>query len=150
MVFDAARSRFEELDVLSVTAAGGDAFDVVLNTAPSVTLATGQFVSPWTELAPTIGATIEAYFDDLGPGEVIDLTDDDRAHRAFRHPRTSEQSPARAGSGVLVFLEDALGAVIADATLDYISSNAPPLPTDPADGPFLNVPQHWGVYPPTS
>lgn len=149
MIWDDNLGRLEELSVLSVILSAGNVFDVVLNSAPTATVAVNQLVSPFSKLAPTIGATVEEYFDSLGPGEVIDLSADERGHRAFRQPPPSEVFPARAGSGVLVFLEDAIGSVIADATLEQINVNSPPLPADPTDGPFLNVARHFSIYPPT-
>jgi len=146
MVWDPDTSRLEKLVVQSVTAAGGDAYDVVLATAPATTLAVGQYISPDNGRRGTMDVAIEAYFDSLGPGEVIDLDTDDRAHRAFRFPEALEQAPQRVGSGVLTYLRDALSAAIANETLESASPAVPILPTDPADGPDLMVAGHVGLY----
>jgi len=147
MVFDHATSRYEKLDVLSVILSAGDVFDVVLNAAPAVTLATGQWVSPDAGRRELLAETIEAYFDSLGPGEVVDLDADTRAHRAYRFPETSEDWPQRAGEAVTGWLHDALGAALADSNLETISATLPAVPADPADGPERLVLGKVGVYP---
>ena len=50
----------------------------------------------------------------------------------------------------MVYLEDVLGALVADGTLEQISGNAPPIPTDPTFGPYQNVSGSWGIYPTTN
>lgn len=135
MSWDIVSSRFYSLEVQSVTPAGGDVFDVVLSAAPPVTLENGTVISPDTELRDTIAEAIEAYYDSLGPGEVIDLTSDNRAHRAYRFPPPEERWPQEAGSGVLTYLHDALGAVLSNATLEYLNPSEPPLPSTPSLGP---------------
>ena len=105
---------------------------------------------PRVNSATVIAEAIEAYFDTLGPGEVIDLTDDDRAHRAMRQPLQSEEDPARAGAGVLTFLQEALQAALSDNALDSISSQVPTVPADAVLGPAYMVPGHVGFYPPST
>lgn len=149
MVWDASRSTFERLLTVSVTALGGGLFDVVLSGPPTTTLAVGQRISPYTDRAPLLDTTVEAYFDSLGPGEVVDLSSDLRAHRAFRTPKPAEEYPQRAGAGVLNYLRDVLAVGVGDMTLDACSVALPPLP--PADnlasGPRLVVAGHVAVSP---
>jgi hypothetical protein len=147
MVWNDAISRFEELHVASVTAAGGGLFDVSLSATPEKTLAVGDYISPATDVADTIGSTIEQYFDSLGPGEVIDLSSDLRRGRAFRFPKPNEEFPQRAGTGLLTFLEDALGVSLADSDQHSISTSLPAVPDDPATGPSLLVAGRVGIYP---
>lgn len=152
MALDPARSRFESLNVQSVTLDAGDVFDVVLAAAPSFTLVagsatTGTRLSPDVSRRELIAQTIEAYFDSLGPGELVDLSVDLRAHRAFRFPPPNEEFPQRAGTGVISRLQDALGASLADATLDEVSQSLPTLPADPVDEPNMLVADDLGIYP---
>lgn len=146
MVWEATRSRFVVLDVQSVTLSGGDVYDVVLAGPPDpskITLAVGQYVSPASAVYETLGKTIEAFFDSLGPGELLDVSTgstDPRAARAFRFPQPSDEYPQRAGGGVLTYLQDALGSSYTDGVLESVSVATPPLPTDPLLGPRMLVP----------
>lgn len=136
MAWDEATSRFEQLDVLSVTDNLNDTFAVVLSTAPTITLAVGSRISPYTDRAETIALALEAYFDALGPGEMIEATDV-RFARNARYPRPSQKWPARVGQALGSALSDALGGVAADAELTYSSATLPTLPADPLDGPSI-------------
>ncbi len=146
MAWDVALSRFEVLAVQSVTSAGGGHYSVTLAAAPTKALVVGDVISPETARAEPVATTVEAYFDSLGPGELV-ADDDPRAHRASRFPSTSDAYPTRAGTSVLTYLADALGAALADAVLASCSVSAPPLPTDLAEGPRLLVPGRVGIYP---
>lgn len=139
MVWHSDISRFEQLRVASVTFVSGIVYAVTLSAAPSKILALLDSISPWSALADVIDTTIESYFDSLGPGEVIDVTSDSRRGRAYRFPRASEEYPQRAGTGVLTYLDDALGTSLADSALPVISTSTAPLPADPALGPGLLV-----------
>lgn len=145
MVWNDATSRFETLAVQSVTKTAPNTYAVVLSGPPTKTLAVGDCVSPATARASLVATTIEAYFDALGPGELV-ASDDPRIHRAARFPSSAETYPSRAGSSVLTYLADAFGAALADSVLDSISVATPPLPTDPVDGPRLLVAGKVGVY----
>lgn len=147
MAWDPTAARFEDLDVASVTAAGGDTFTVVLTTAPTMTLATGIIISPDNGKRLALAEAYEAYFDSLGPGEVVDLSTDERAHRAFRSPRPNEEYPQRAGSGVGTYLRDSLGAAIADELPVFYGSQTPAVPAYPEAGPALMVTGELGIYP---
>ena len=146
MAWDATTSRWESLLVQSVTLNAGLIYDVVLSAAPAMTLTTGQYVSPDTKLRGLLSTTIEAYFDSLGPGEVVGSTDS-RYHRCARYPGTSEEYPPRVGSSVLTYLGDALGTTLADSVLDAGTTTIFSIPLDPTDGPSLNVAGKVGIYP---
>ncbi len=146
MVWNALTSTFESLSVQFVTDNGGSNYRVQLSAPPSKTLAIGDWISPDMLRRATLAAGAGEYFDSLGPGEVINLTTDDRAVRAFRNPQPSEEAPARAGQGILQYLSDALGAPVSDAALASISLSTPSLPTDPVNGPRLLTLGRFAVY----
>lgn len=147
MVWNEATSEFERLEVQIVEVTSPGVWDVVL-AAPSVaTIVSGMPVSPYTARHELIAATITAYFDSLGPGEVIDLEADNRAHRAYRFPEPSEELPQRAGQSVTNYLQDAMGSALADSGVLDQSITDPPLPADIADGPSYLVAGQIGVYP---
>ena len=147
MAWNATTSRYEKLNVTSVTLDVGDVFDVVLSAPPSFTLAIGTRISPDTARRDLIAETIEAYFDSLGPGELVDLTTDPRSHRAFRFPRPNEEFPQRAGSAIIARLQDALGSVLANAQQPEVTPTIPALPADPIDEPNMLVAGDVGIYP---
>lgn len=145
MVWNDATTRFERLLVSSVSGSAGT-YTVVLTSPPTKTLAVGDYISPYSARLDLLGTTIETYFDSLGPGEVIDLAADERAHRAFRFPQPNEELPQRAGASLLTYLLDALGGVAADATLVSMTPTTPSLPADPITGPSLLVAGRMGIY----
>jgi hypothetical protein len=147
MLWDQENSVFEKLSVLSVADIGSDTFTVTLSAAPTMTIATGQRLSPYTDRHETIADAIRDYFDQLGPGEVVDLDTDPRAHRAWRFPPMNERYAARAGQKIISHLIDALGDTASDASLDEISRNEPDLPGDLVDGPNIVTLGHVGLYP---
>lgn len=135
MVWNVATSRFERLQTLSVTPSGVNLYAVVLAAAPSITLAVGQYVSPYTQLADQIAETAEGYFDTLGPGEVIGPSDP-MIERSFRTPQPKEEWPFRGGAGITTYLADQLGSLVADQRFVSMSPyTSPPLPVDPITGP---------------
>lgn len=147
MVWDAATSLFVPLPVKLVTDLGAGVYAVEL-TGPtsSKTLVMGDWISPDMSRRAELTVGVNAYFDSLGPGEVIDLATDERSVRCFRNPVTSEAFPSRAGQSVLTFLGEALGAPVSDSTLASITLSTPSLPADPVDGPKLLVAGNFGVY----
>jgi hypothetical protein len=148
MLWDEAHSVFVDLDVLSVQETGSDIYTVILNTAPStMTIALGQRLSPYTDRQATISDAIQDYFDQLGPGELIDLTTDSRSNRCFRFPPMNERYSARAGQKIVSFLIDALGDTASDCSLDEISRNDPGLPGHIIDGPNIITLGHVNLFP---
>lgn len=135
MVWDVDSSRFETLAVASVNDLGAGVYRVVLAAPAAHLIALGDWISPATLQADALAESVEAYFDSLGPGEVINLSTDVLAPRAFRRPVPSEEYPARAGQSLITFISEALGSVQSDATLASISVTTPSLPSDPVDGP---------------
>jgi hypothetical protein len=133
MRWDEATSRFEELHVSSVSSLGASLYAVTLSVASSV--AVGDYISPDTSRRTTIAEAIEGYFDERGPGEVVDLDEDDRAHRAYRFPEPHEELPYRAGSTVTTRLGDALGLALADSELISASVTTPTVPATVITGP---------------
>lgn len=146
MVWDPETSSFERLSVLTVTDSGGGVYAVTLAQAPAKNLELGDWISPDMARRDTLATGLVAYFDGLGPGEVIDLDNDELAVRAFRNPVPSEEYPQRAGQSVLTLLSDALGSPLSDSTLASISLSTPSLPDDPVDGPNLIVAGKFAVY----
>ena len=158
MLFNREVSRFAggsselgtPLDVASITDAGGPGvrtFTIVLNSEPLMyddagaqrvtpVIAVGDRLSPYTDRATIVAETMEAYFDSLGPGEVVSPSDL-RAVRAARQPRPADKYPIRAGQALISYLIDALGGTAADAELTFISRNDPDLPTNITDGPNI-------------
>ena len=145
MAWNATASEFERLDVSTITDIGAGVYRIQLTTAPTFTLALGDWISPDAGRRATMAAGISAYFDSLGPGEVL-ATSDERYPRAFRNPVPSEEFPARAGQGLASYVGEALGATVADAQLASISVSTPSLPADPINGPSLLVVGKAAVY----
>jgi hypothetical protein len=147
MVWNVDISEFEALSVSSVTSIGGGIYQANLSAPPAVVIAIGDRVSPRIGRAVDVAAATVDYFDSLGPGELIDLETDDRAHRAHRFPVPSEAWPSRAGRGVLNFLSDALGPLLADSDIDPTFVGSPAIPTEPIFGPKLITCGRVGAYP---
>jgi hypothetical protein len=144
MLWDPDISRWEELSVSSVNISGSTA--TVVCTAPNRTMVTGDRVSPYTQRAPLIAEAVEAYFDALGPGELVNLVTDPRGARAYRFPPVAEEYPSRAGQSVITRVGDALGAALSDASLDDITETTPDLPSEISDGPNMITLQLLSVY----
>ena len=140
-------SRFIPMAVSNVALDSGQIYDVTLSSEPSQTIAVGDYVCPDTNRRDFINEAVNAYFDHLGPGEVVTLGVDPRAHRAYRHPKPSFQWPSEAGAAIIDWLGEALGSAMTDGTLVANSNPTPGRPTDPSDGPSLIVPGNIGVYP---
>jgi hypothetical protein len=146
MVWDVASSRFEILQVASVTDLGAGVYSVQLSQAPTHTIAVGDWISPATLQHQSLALATEAYFDSLGPGEVVNLSSDVLGARAFRRPIPSEEYPSRAGQSLITFIIEALGAVASDATLASNTISTPSLPTDPIDGPRRVTLGKFAIY----
>lgn len=146
MVWDVATSRFETLQVATVSDLGAGVYRVQLSQAPTHTMAVGDWISPATLQNAAIALATEAYFDSLGPGEVINLSTDVLGARAFRRPIPSEEFPSRAGQSLITFVVEALGAVASDATLASNTVSTPSLPADPVDGPHRVTLGKFAIY----
>lgn len=147
MVWDEARSEFVELAISSVEDLGSNVFRILLSAAPAtMTLAVNQIVSPLVPRHAIVSEALTDYFDELGPGDLFDVTTDPRGARGLRFPDVSEERPFRAGAVAATRVIEALGGSASDATLDSISLTEPSYPTDLTDGPNMLVPGTVGVY----
>lgn len=148
MVWDIPSSRFEVLAVNTITDLGGGVYHVLLSAPPNHTLAIGDYISPGMSQtqADVMAESVEAYFDSLGPGELIDLDNDPLAVRAFRRPVPTEEWPQRVGQQLFQYVSDGLGAAVTDGNVNVLTSPTPSLPGDPIDGPSLLTLGHFAVY----
>lgn len=149
MVWNKDKSRFANLDVASLTWSSPFALEVTLNAHPAdYTLQVGDVISAGNQRAQLIAESFEAYFDEIGPSELV-ASDDVRYVRARRFPRSDLEYPTRAGQGVIARLDDNLGGALADGELEYISQNDPTLPTEfeIIAGPNMLTLGHVGIYP---
>jgi hypothetical protein len=148
MVWDVPSSRWEVLSVLSVTDLGAGIYRALLAAPPAHTLTVGDYVSPGMSpgQADVLAESVEAYFDSLGPGELIDVSTDPLAVRAFRRPVPTEEWPQRAGQQLTQFVFDGVGAAITDASVTILGATVPSVPGDPIDGPSLLTLGKCAVY----
>lgn len=147
MVWDDETSRFEQLQVLSITKSG-TSVSITLSTEPThVTLTTGMRISPYTELKDLVSAGAEQYFDELGPGELFDVTTDPRGPRASRYPPRIEIYPSHAGQSILNRITDQLGPLAPDGHVVSMSYNEPDYPDDVINGPNMLTLGHLTIYP---
>ena len=146
MVWDVPTSAFIALTVTTVTDLGAGVYRVQLAAPPSGhTLALGDWVSPDMTRRDDLAAAVTAYFDSLGPGEVVGSLDE-RWSRAFRNPVPNEERPQRAGQSIVSTITEALGAPVGDAQLAAISVSTPSVPADPMSGPNLIVAGKFATY----
>lgn len=146
MVWNATTSLFERLYVTSVVAFGGGEYTVTLSQAATASLAVGSYISPDTERRDVIAEAVEEYFDNLGPGEVLDLTTSPLAERAYRFPEPTEEWSQRAGSGITTTLTDALGAALPNTEMISMSETVPDVPAYPSDGPSILTLGKLAIY----
>lgn len=146
MVWDVASSRFEALNVSSITSAGGNNYDVALFAAPNHFLAVGDWISPDMARRQKLGEAAESYFDSLGPGELVNLAMDVRADRAARFPDPAEEAPNKGGQAIVSMIADFLGYTLAAGSLYSMSQTAPPLPADVVLGPSKLTLGKFAVY----
>lgn len=146
MVWDDALSRFEKLNLDGDVVGASPTYTVTVSPTSKV-LAIGDYICPDTSRRDLIAETVEEYFDTLGTGEVVDIVNDPRGHRAFRFPKPAEEFPQRAGSSVLNNLTDALGSGLGDSSFEDASVVLPSIPADPTLGPSLIVAGKIGIYP---
>jgi hypothetical protein len=144
MAWDVATSRWTELAVASVTLSGSDVYDVVLSSPASIQ--SNQAVCAAHGRHSTLSQAIEAYFDSVGPGEVVNLSGDVRSDRAARFPSQQEEATAGVGTTIVSFLEDAFGASLMNAMPEF-SVLTPALPTTPIAGPHKLTLGRLRVFP---
>lgn len=147
MVWKKAASKWEKLAVQSVVELSPGEYEVTLAEAPSFTFDGDELFSPDTSRRAVIGKAVVDYFDSLGPGEVVDLATDPRAHRAQRFPSPADERVQSAGSGVSLFFVESLGAALSGAVYEFDGPD-PAVPGDPTFGPAQIVPGPVGLYPP--
>jgi len=156
MAWDATKSIFEKLDVLTITDLSGGEFHVTLDSAPAhVTLALNSVVSPYSPLAVAangedqglIAQAAQQYFDALGPGELFDISADPRGSRAYRWPQTNEEAQSEAGQSMITQFIDSLGNALSNAAVIFMSHNVPAYPVSLSEnGPSLLTLKDFGVY----
>lgn len=146
MIWDATRSMFEKLAVVSITPVSGN-YDVVLARAPESPLVAGAYISPYSARIASLNAGINGYFDSLGPGELVNLATDMRAARAFRRPTPAQENPYRLDTGLLDFIAEALGGQLpSGSSIAAASLYEPTIPTTASEGPNMLVPGKIAVY----
>lgn len=148
MVWRPLTSRFEKLNVQSVSFISGTEYAVVLSGPPDgAVLVLNDVICPYTPLLDAIAKGAESYFDSLGPGEMVDLATSPRARRAFRWPEPGDESPYEAGQTIVTSLVDALGGSLSGSQLSYITHTKPALPTDLSqEGPHMLTLNEFGAY----
>jgi uncharacterized phage protein gp47/JayE len=148
MVWKESTSEFIQMSIDTVTNLTPTTYNITLTQPTSgITIATGLRISPYTDREPTISDAIGDYFDGLGPGQLVNLSTDPRASRAYRYPPTNERYNSRAGQAIISTIIDALGEAASDASLEEISRNEPDLPGDIIDGPNIVTLGNVAVYP---
>lgn len=145
MVWRAGASSFERLNVKTVTPNAGN-FDVELAIAPSPSLGPGAWVSPYSPRLVALSAAVNAYFDSLGPGELVALDSDVRAGWAYRRPRPEVAAPYAVGSALLTYVSDALGGAVSSSRVESLSRTSPTIPVTASEGPRLLVAGKVAVY----
>ncbi len=149
MRWDDETSSFESLDVTEIeelTPSETGRYRVTLAAAPTRAIALGEWISPDMNRRETLASAVSEYFDGLGPGEVVNLSTDERASRAFRHPVPNEEYPYRAGQQIVSVISEALGSPLSDALLVSNTESEPDLPADIVDGPSMIVAGQFAVY----
>jgi baseplate J-like protein len=149
MVWRKATSGFEKLSVANVSSPSANQYTITLAAPISTSdLAIGDVLSPYTDRLAVAASAVQTHFDSLGPGEVINLATDLRAHRAYRYPRTSEEAPSKLTQSIVTTLIEVLGGTISFAELVQASLTAAPVPTSIASGPSLLTAGNIGIYDP--
>ncbi len=147
MWWNAATSKFVELDVSEVEQTGATTYKVTLATADD-DLTVFSVVSPMIARHAIVSAMVEEYFDELGPGDLFDVATDPRGSRCRRFPDTLDAFPSRAGGVLAVRIMEALGSSASDAVVPagFPTTAIPTYPTDVEDGPSLLTIDNVGVY----
>jgi hypothetical protein len=148
MIWNEALSEYEPLEVATVAHVAGTTYSVTLSQAASFTIASGMWISPEAGPAALIGQAVSDYFDSIGPGELVNLSFDERAHRAARFPAPSEEYSSRKTRTVLNYVGDALGPSLSDSDLlSTAGATSQSEPADPILPPLMFVCGNVGVYP---
>lgn len=148
MIWCEAKSKFERLNVQSVEDLGSHAFRVILSSKPKDTVIVyGDVVSPYMARHSIVTASIGTYFDELGPGDLFDVSTDPRGGRCVRFPRYAERRPCKIGQAIATRIIDDMGGSSADALVSYMPTTSPGYPASVSDGPRMLVPGKIGVYP---
>jgi hypothetical protein len=146
MLWNEAKTEWQALSVSSVQDLGGNAYRVLLSSPPNFTIAVNQFVSPDVARRAIVSATIQEYFDQLGPGELFDTSIDPRGGRCVRFPFATEERPYRAGAVIASRIIESLSGSSADGVLASMSATVPTYPTNLTLGPNMLVPGQVGIY----
>lgn len=144
MIWRETTSRFEALNVQSVEKVGSFTYEVTTTDTP--TIAVGDVISPRTDRNELIAQALESYFDELGTGDLFDLSADIRGARTVRFPLATEERPFRVGAVIATRAIEALGGLASDAVLGTISQTVPSFPTDLVAGPHLLTLGSVGIY----
>lgn len=148
MFWHSASSSFVELSLSSITDVGGNVYNVVLSEEPEQDIAANDIISPLIARHAIISAAVEEYFDELGPGDLFDVSTDPRGTRCRRFPDTLDDFPSRSGGVLAVRIMEALGASASDAVVPsgFPTPSTPTYPTAIEDGPSLLTIDTVGVY----
>jgi len=147
MVWDILTSKFEDLDIASITRTATNTYNMTLSNIPSAYIGPGTLLSPKNNRHSIIAEVFQDYFDELGPSELIG-SNDVRFVRAARFPRPDQEYQTRAGQTVVARLDDQLGGALSDSELNYISRNTPDVPNEYqiVNGPNYLTLGHVGIY----
>lgn len=146
MIWNGASSRFEQLQLSTVSLISTNVYRLQLSAAPSFTIALDDVVSPYTDQHEGVALAVEAYMDGLGPGELVNLSTSVLAHRAYRFPKTSQEYPFKLNSRIASDLLEALGGAAGDVELVSASVTTPTVPNSPTTGPSLITIGELGIY----
>lgn len=147
MVWDINTSRFETLDIASITRVTSTSYSMTLTNIPTSYVGPGTLLSPKNNRHAIIAEVFQDYFDELGPCELIGSTDV-RFVRAARFPRPDQEYQIRAGQTVIARLDDQLGGALSGSDLNYISRSTPEVPNEYElfYGPNYLTLGHIGIY----
>jgi uncharacterized phage protein gp47/JayE len=148
MIWNSDATAFEKLNVASiqhVSGSGGIYYRATLSSAPGFTMsgATHHPVCPYTAQLADISTALRAYFDSLGPGELVASTDR-RAGRCVRFPDAAEERPYLVGADVATWVLESTWS--SAAAIGVVSQETPSLPNDLTTGPRMLVQGQIGVY----
>lgn len=148
MIWNDTTSTYESLEVASVVLTTPPNTYTVTLVVPHVgkSITAGDVICPDTGLRLSIAQSITGYFDSLGPGEVVDITSDVRAARAFRRIEPEIRYPYFVGSRMLDYLREGLGVSLLREELTSANPLEPAVVLSASLGPAMLVPGKVGVY----